>query len=38
MVKYKNKALWLQMKQNWFDKLPQSVKNGLTRPGSVKTR
>lgn len=29
---------WLQAKQNWFDKLPQSVKNALTRPGSVKTR
>lgn len=37
-MKYKNKVKWLQYKQNWFDKLPQSVKNALTRPGSVNTR
>lgn len=37
-MKYKNKLLGLKMKQNWFDKLPQSVKNALTRPGSVNTR
>ena len=37
-MKYKNKLSWLKMKQNWYDKLPQSVKNALTRPGSVNTR
>lgn len=37
-MKYKHQKEWLQAKQNWFDKLPQNVKSGLTRPGSVKTR
>lgn len=37
-MKYKRKKAYLAAKQAWFDKLPQSVKNGLTRPGSVKTR
>lgn len=37
-MKSKHMKEWLQMKQNWFDKLPESVKRTLTRPGSVKTR
>lgn len=36
-MKYKKKLERLKLKQNWWDKLPQSVKNGLTRPGSIKT-
>lgn len=37
-MKYKKKLAYLQAKQAWYDKLPQSVKNATTRPGSVKTR
>lgn len=37
-MKYKKKLAFLAAKQAWFDKLPQSVKNSLTRPGSIKTR
>ena len=37
-MKYKKKVAYLKAKQAWFDKLPQNVKNGLTRPGSIKTR
>ena len=36
-MKYKKKLERLRLKQNWWDKLPQSEKNGLTRPGSIKT-
>lgn len=37
-MKSKHAKEWLKAKQNWFDKLPQSVQASLTRPGSVKTR
>ena len=37
-MKYKKMKAYLEGKQAWFDKLPQSIKNGLKRPGSVKTR
>ena len=37
-MKYKKKKAYLAAKQAWWDKLPQSVKNSLTRPGSVKTK
>lgn len=37
-MKYKKKVAYLKAKQAWFDKLPQSVKNSLTRPGSVQTK
>lgn len=37
-MKSKHAKEWLKMKQNWFDRLPQSVQASLTRPGSVKTR
>lgn len=37
-MKYKKKLNYLKAKQAWWDKLPQNVKNSLTRPGSVKTR
>lgn len=37
-MKYKKKLAYLVAKQTWWDKLPQSVKSSLTRPGSVKTR
>lgn len=33
-MKYKKKLENLKMRQNWWDKLSQNVKNGLTRPGS----
>lgn len=33
-MKYKKKLENLKMRQNWWDKLPNSVKHGLTRPGS----
>lgn len=35
-MKYKKRLENLKMRQNWWDKLPQSVKSGLTRPGSEK--
>lgn len=34
-MKYKKKLE--RLKQNWWDKLPQSVKNSLNRPGSINT-
>lgn len=37
-MKAKNKRLWLQQKQNWFDKLPKSEKASRQRPGSVKSK
>ena len=37
-MKYKRMLAHLAAKQAWWDKLPQSVKHGLTRPGSPKTR
>lgn len=36
-MKYKKRLAYLEAKQRWFDKLPQAVKNALTRPGSIKT-
>lgn len=39
-MKYKNKLERLRMKQNWWEKLPESDRraSGLTRkPGSIKT-
>lgn len=38
MVKFKKKLAALQAAQKWFDSLPEKVKAGLTRPGSVKQR
>jgi len=35
-MKYKKRVEYLKMLQNWWDKLPQNVKNGLTRPGAVR--
>lgn len=37
-MKAKHKREWLQMKQNWWAKLPVSVQKATTKPGSVKTR
>lgn len=37
-MKYKKMKAYLAGKQAWFDKLPESIKHTLTRPGSVKTR
>lgn len=37
-MKAKHKRDWLKMKQNWWDKLPNTVKDATTRPGSVKTK
>lgn len=37
-MKAKHQREWLKMKQNWWDKLPNSVQNATTRPGSVKTK
>lgn len=37
-MKAKYKREWLQMKQNWWAKLPASVQKATTKPGSVKTR
>lgn len=38
MSKYKKLVEKLKMAQNWCDKLPESEKAALTRPGSVKQR
>lgn len=37
-MKYKHMKSRLEAKQAWFDKLPESVKSSLTRPGSVKSK
>lgn len=37
-MKYKKKLAYLRARQAWWDKLPSSVQNATTRPGSVKTR
>lgn len=37
-MKYKKLVKKLKMAQNWRDKLPESEKAALTRPGSVKQR
>ena len=37
-IKYKKLVEKLKMDQNWWDKLPESEKPALTRPGSVKQR
>jgi hypothetical protein len=37
-IKYKKLVEKLKMTQNWWDKLPESEKAALTRPGSVKQR
>jgi len=37
-MKYKKLVEKLKMAQNWWDKLPESEKAALTRPGSVKQR
>lgn len=37
-MKYKNKLAYLQSKQLWWDKLPQSVKHATTKPGGIHTR
>lgn len=37
-MKHKKKLENLRLAQVWWDKLPQSVKDATTRPGSVKQR
>lgn len=37
-MKAKHQREWLQMKQNWWLKLPANVQKATTKPGSVKTR
>lgn len=37
-MKYKKLVEKLKMAQSWWDKLPESEKAALTRPGSVKQR
>lgn len=37
-MKAKHQREWLEMKQKWYDKLPNSYKSACKRPGSVKTR
>ena len=37
-MKYKKLVEKLKMAQNWLDKLPESEKAALTRPGLVKQR
>lgn len=37
-MKYKKLKRRLEMKQNWWDKLPQNQKNSTKRPGSIKTK
>lgn len=37
-MKYKAKLERLRLKQNWWDKLPQSVKNSTTRPGGISSK
>lgn len=37
-MKQKHKEAWLKAKQAWFDKLPRSAQEAMTRPGSVKTK
>lgn len=37
-MKYKKLVEKLKMAQNWWDKLSESEKAALTRPGSVKQR
>lgn len=38
MSKYKKKLRNLELAKIWWDKLPQSVKNATTRPGSIKQK
>ncbi len=35
-MKAKHRRKNLELKQKWFDALPNNVKNTMTRPGSVK--
>jgi hypothetical protein len=37
-MKFKKLRKNLEAAQSWWDRLPQSEKNALTRPGSVKQR
>ena len=37
-MKYKKKLAYLKVRQAWWDKLPQTVKDATTRPGSIKVR
>lgn len=37
-MKAKNQKLWLEQKQNWFNRLPEREKASRKRPGSVKTK
>lgn len=37
-MKHKKRVAWLQAKQAWWDRQPQSFKNATTRPGSIKTK
>lgn len=37
-MKAKKKRAWLEARQQWWDKQPQSYKNATTRPGSTKVR
>lgn len=37
-MKYKKKLINLKAAQSWFDALPNNVKLGLSRPGSVKQK
>lgn len=37
-MKYRKKVENLKAAQAWWDKLPQTVKDATTRPGSIKQR
>lgn len=37
-MKAKKRRENLEIARSWWDKLPQSVKNSTTRPGSMKQR
>lgn len=37
-MKYKKMKAYLDNKQRWWDKQPESYKRATTRPGSIKTR
>ena len=38
MMKYRKMKMRLAKKQEWWDKLPQAVKDSTTKPGSIKKR
>lgn len=37
-MKAKHRREWLQMKQNWWNKLPAAVQRATKKPGSVKSK